>query len=256
MANDLSGLSILITRPEPQALSLSKMIVDAGGRAIKFATIAFQSPDDTKQFLDDIKHLGAQDWLIFVSPQAVYSAVPEIRRAWPDFPSTVKFAAVGKGTARALQEAGYNPEVYPAKEGGAGLLELPAFQSPQGLRIAIIRGEGGRELIDPELSARGATVLTLIAYKRVLPEVDATPIEKLLAEGAIHVIICTSFEGVKNLKILLAQQWGVLKKIPLCVASDRIKRLAKNLGFETIWVPHEMSNTAIVQLLMEKRNDL
>ena len=250
MPGMLSGLTVMVTRPAPAGATLCELIKTAGGDAIYFPTIAF-APADEKNFAAAVTKLGEQDWLIFISPQAVYASIPAIRRAWPHLPPQVKLAAVGAGTAQALHEAGYQVSVYPDTEWNSeGLLALPAFQHAAGQKIAIIRGEGGRELIDQQLTERGAQVLHVIAYQRVLPDADVTLILPLLNEHNIDRIICGSYTSVQNLKILLGEPaWPDLRSIPLIVMSARIKMLANNLGFQTIWVAQNAGHAAVIEML-------
>jgi hypothetical protein len=46
--------------------------------------------------------------------------------------------------------------------------------------------------------------------------------------------------------------WTYLKELPLMVMSERIKMLACDLGFQTIWVARNAGQTAILELLHEK----
>ena len=132
------------------------------------------------------------------------------------------------------------------------MLALPEFQAVQGQKVAIIRGEGGRELLHQQLTERGAQVLHVIAYQRVLPEVEAAPILQMLKQHQLNAIVCGSFESVQNLKILLGDAgWPFLKELPLIVVSERIKMLAQDLGFQTIWVAQNASLEAVVELLKE-----
>jgi uroporphyrinogen-III synthase len=249
---DLQGRHILITRPEPQGSELCRLIEAKGGQAICMPTLAFAPPPDSEAFDRALAAFGDQDWLIFISPQAVLASVPAIRRQWPLFPTSVQFACVGEGTAKALLAAGYRVSHYPEKEWNSeGLLDLPCFQSVTGKKIAIIRGEGGRELVDKTLAARGATILPVIAYQRVLPELKLHSALAWLEQHKIDSIVCTSFESVKNLKILWGEEaWPYLKACPLYVVSERIKGLAHDLGFQTIWVTHRASNESILETLM------
>lgn len=251
----LSNLHVLVTRPEPQGTDLCLRITDLGGKATNFPTIAFAPPPDAAAFQQAINQLAQQDWLIFISPQSVYASVVPIRTRWPELPSSVKFAAIGAGTAKALQHAGYNVDIMPAKEWNSeSLLALPEFLAAHGKKIAVIRGEGGREKIDQVLAARGAEVLLVIAYQRILPEVDSKPVLELLQTHSIHVAVCTSFEGVRNLKLLLgASGWPYLNNLPILVMSERIKMLAEDLGFQTIWVTPSASNDAILTSLIKIR---
>jgi uroporphyrinogen-III synthase len=252
---DLQDLHILVTRPEPQADELCRLISARGGYPIHFPTIAFAPPPDESVFQESLTHLAEQDWLIFISPQAVYASIAHIRRVWPHLPETVKWAAVGSGTAKALLQAGYQVTLTPDSEWSSdGLLAMPALQQVQGKKIAIIRGVGGRELLDKTLAERGAHILPVIAYQRILPYVDVSDCLKRLHQHQIDVIICSSFEGVNNLKILLGDAgWPYLSEIPVIVMSERIKVLAEDLGFRRIWVAHNASQTGILDVMVEKR---
>ena len=251
-----NAISVLITRPDPAGSELCALIEAEGDHAIKFPTIDFAEPADRDAFQHAIAELGKQDWLIFVSPRAVYESVPTIRRQWPLLPETVKFAAVGAGTAKALYEAGYRA-IYPEREWSSeGLLALPEFQSIDNQHIAIVRGEDGREHLANSLIARGAQVMHVIAYQRVLPKADITSVLALVKAHKIDAIVCTSFDGVRNLKTLFAADWPLFSAIPLIVVSERIKMLARDLNFQTIWVARNASHAAILELLAQKRNEI
>jgi uroporphyrinogen-III synthase len=165
---------------------------------------------------------------------------------------------VGSGTAKALKEAGYLVAAHPELNWSSeGLLDLPEFQTIAGKKIAIVRGEGGRELLEKTLLSRGALVSHVIAYQRVLPEIETCPYVDLFKHRQIDVVVCTSYEGVRHFKILLGTNaWLDIKDIPLIVMSERIKTLAHDLGFQTIWVARHASHDAILELLAQKRNEL
>lgn len=250
MRLDVQKLQVLVTRPEPQNSELCEKIEQLGWRAVSFPTIAFASLVDEEAFSRNIDLLGNQDWLIFISPRAVYESVVPIRRVWPHFPPQVKLAAVGAGTAAALCEAGYTVSLHPTNWNSEGLLDLNEFQSVSGMNIAIIRGLGGRQLIDKVLTERGANILTIIAYQRMLPDTNMDKIFSLLKQQLINRIICTSFTGVLNLQQIVGEDhWSYLRRIPLIVVSERIKMLAEDLGFQTIWVAMNASNDAILEIL-------
>ena len=79
-------MHVLVTRPNPAGAELCALIVAQGMAVTHLPTIAFTAPHDSHAFHETIKSIGEQDWLIFVSPQAVYASVPMIRRDWPHFP--------------------------------------------------------------------------------------------------------------------------------------------------------------------------
>ena len=254
----LSGLSILVTRPDPAGTELCELIEQNSGRALLFPTIAFAAPPDQTQYQQALMSLGEQDWLIFVSPQAVYHSVPAIRRQWPEFPASVKFAAIGAGTRLALHQAGYQAVICPEIDWHSeGLLALPDFAQVKGQKIAIIRGAYGRQLLEKAFREQGASITSFEVYERVLPEADTQLPVALINENKISAVICSSFEAVKNLTLLLADKTGEkLFSVPLIVVSERIKSLAEDLGFQTIWIAKSANHHAILDLLARKRNEL
>lgn len=249
--NKLRHLYVMVTRPDPQGSELCQLIEAQGGRALHLPTIAIAPPPDLLAFRQAIRVLGGQEWLIFISPQAVYASIAAIKRAWPEFPRQTKFAAIGAATANALEADGYAAAIHPTTEWNSeSLLALPAFWQVAGKYIAIIRGAGGREWLEKTLIARGAKVTSVMAYQRVLPQVDTQECLNLLEQHSINRIVCTSFTGVSNLKQLFSEKgWLYLKTIVLIVPSWRIKILAQDLGFQTIWVARNASHQAMLEIL-------
>lgn len=247
---DLKGATILVTRPMPQAMQLCSLIKKHNGEALNFPTLAFEDID----FSHAMEKLSNQDWLIFISPQAVYSFNTAITKKKYVIPPHIKIAAIGKGTADALHQAGYEVAFFPkTNKGSEEFLAHDPFTNPQNLNMAIIRGEGGRELIDAILAERFAKILTVMCYRRMLPDTNSDEIIQLLRKKKIDAIVGTSFEGIKNLKILIgADNWSHLKNVPLCVPSERIKKLAQQQEYATIWVTSEMSDNAILQTLAKQ----
>ena len=240
--SDMKAMHVLVTRPDPAGSELCMRIREQGDLATHFPTIAFAEVADSVVFKDAIEKAGIQDWLIFISPKAVTASVPSLRARWPQLPPNTQFAAVGAGTAKALKAAGYVAAVVPETDWSTeGLMATPAFSAIQGKRVAIVRGEGGRELLEVMLKQRGALVSHIVAYRRELPAVTAAAKRALLAQLPLDVILCGSYEAVNNLKILLgAEGWPLIKNTPVVVMSERIKNLARDLGFQTIWVTRDL----------------
>lgn len=246
----VKNLNLLVTRPLPFAMPLCDAIVAQGGEATLFPTIEFASMPQMPPIDDKI---ATFDWLIFVSPYAV-SAYQHLHGSPP--PPSCQCAAIGEGTAKALQTVGITVSASP-QEGvwnSESLLALPQFQDVARKKIGIIKGEGGREYLEKILHERGAVITPIILYRRVLPNVNVLPYIDLLKNGKVDAIICTSFEGVSNLKKLFgnAGAFAYMQKIPLIVVSERIKILAHDLGFQTIWVARNASTEAILSIINQE----
>lgn len=241
---DLTGLTILVTRPRPQGEVLCEQIRAHGGSPLYFPVLEIMPPDDMQALQDKLSRLERYQWLVFISPQAVYRSQDFLQQ----LPPQLKIAAVGGGTAQALLEAKLPVHCYPANEWSSeGLLALPEFQSVAGQTIAIIKGQGGRELLQETLTARGAEVVPIIAYQRVMPKAPPADYLVLLRNGEINVIICSSNEGLANLKILFQSAWTVLQDTPLVVISERMKKYAQELGFKKQLLAKNPGHAAILE---------
>ena len=246
-------LQILVTRPLPAGAVLCEKINAAGYQAIAFPTLVFLPAPDTKTFNQTLKELAQNDWLIFISPQAVTAASAAIHKQLPSWPTQLNIAAVGEGTAQALQAANFPPALYPpSRWDSEGLLALPEFSNLTGKRCVLVRGAKGRELLADELTARGAQVSHLIAYERGLPRVDSKKIVRQLQNHNLALSICTSSEGMQNLLTLVAAAQTELLALPLVVISERMRAQAREMGFKTILLAQNASHDAIISVLNQE----
>ncbi|MDR3478117.1 MAG: uroporphyrinogen-III C-methyltransferase [Gammaproteobacteria bacterium] len=246
------SLKVLVTRPKPAGKKLCEAIEAAGGRSIYFPTLNIVPCTETVDFQQSIARLDQYDWLIFISPQAVYTSVPALLKKWPVLPSHLKVAAIGEGTANALRETNIPVTAFPKEHWNSeGLLALPEFQMVADQKIALVRGEEGRDYLAKTLSHRGAIVTHLIAYQRELPKVGVTDVIDVVVSGGIDMIVCTSGEGLSNLKKLLASAFSSLRKIPVIVISERMVTLAQEIGFEKIFLAKNASQDAIMDTLSQ-----
>lgn len=258
MNSSLCHLTVMVTRPKPQGEELCKLIQQAGGRAIYFSTLEIAPPKDSITFSQQITALDRYDWLIVVSQHAVYQSAELIHARWPIFPEKLKIAAVGESTAKALQAANLPVHIYPHDNWSSeGLLYLPVFQKMVGKKIALLRGEGGRELLADELIKRGAELTRIIAYHRRLPTLPLQKYRDLLQANEIDIIICASCESMRNLKSLLGEaSWPKVWTVPLLVTSQRIATQAEKLGYKTIFLTDHAQHHAILQALERQKDRL
>jgi uroporphyrinogen-III synthase len=249
-AIDLHGLRVLVTRPKPMGEILCQHINAGGGEAIYFPTIDISPPANPSVYRMQLKKLDHLDWLIFLSPQAVYSTSHLIHLDWPNFPPAVKIAAVGGGTAKALQLADLRLDVFPKEQWSSeGLLSLPEFSQIKGKKIALMRGDGGREYLRQSLQLRGAIVSEIMVYRRVKPLTDPTPYCNMLRDHLINCVVATSGEGLRNLLELCVSVAENLFEVPLVVISPRLQDIARTWGFKKILLAKNPSHNAIIDTL-------
>lgn len=236
----LAGRGIVITRPAHQSASLAARVRAAGGEPILFPALEISAIDDPAPLQALVARLAGFDWAVFVSPNAASRGLESIRAhgAWP---VGLRAAAVGRGTVRELNRQGIDRVVAPQERfDSEGLLACPELAAVQGKRIAIFRGDGGRETLGDTLTARGAQVEYAECYRRVRPAVDPAACAALLARwarGEVQAVTAASTETLANLFELLGAAGVVaLRETPAFVPHVRIAQAARDLGLVTVTV--------------------
>ncbi|MEY3289429.1 MAG: hypothetical protein RLZZ419_1671 [Pseudomonadota bacterium] len=249
MIKSLKGGHVLVTRPAHQAEKLSHLIEELGGMAVRFPVLAIAALDDSGEIQNTLTHLDKYQWLIFISANAVtmhsyYSDDVKINKF-----KSVRIAAIGKATAQALALAGLPVDLV-AESGysSEALLAMPEMQKINGQHYLIVRGKGGREELATTLSSRGAIVDYLDVYKRIIPDVDSSPVSLLIEQDKLDVITITSGEALQNLLVMLEEKYHQrLFQVALVVISNRIRQIAADLGFKRIAVTQSPSDIAILE---------
>jgi uroporphyrinogen-III synthase len=233
-AAPLGNRGIVVTRPAHQAAALADMIRAAGGRPLLYPVIEIADIEDARPFDAIIERLDEFDRAIFVSPNAVDKALNRIN-ARRKLPAALKFAAVGRGTVRALARFGVTGVTAPERFDSEALLELPGLTAVAGQHVVIFRGEGGRDALGVALTARGARVEYAECYRRTLPQAAPAPLLEAWEAGTLDAVTITSSEGIRNLRTLIGargERW--LKQTPVFAPHPRIARTAHELGIDTV----------------------
>ena len=257
-------MHILLTRPEGRAALLMQQLEALGHSVQSIPLIAFEpSPaslfDAARLALTEPLHRFHS--LIFVSQSAVQFAMPIIQASlldgscplrYPIFeqqksgsPPTgspvsrllgpvgsMEWIAIGPATAQALHSAGIHPVSIPEPPHETeSLLRLASLQSVQDKTIGIVKGVGGRALLEAQLKARGAKVLPLIVYQRTIPDLATTEIQAQWTEQAPDLIISSSLSCLSNIIQSFPKALPMLRQKPIIVVGARMQAFAKEQGF-------------------------
>jgi uroporphyrinogen III methyltransferase/synthase len=198
--------------------------------------------------------------VVFVSPNAIDHAFAALSSAWP---LQIPIGVVGPGSVAALGRQGVTAPSHtiispvadatvtetptdPRYDSEALYAAIEAHFGPDGLknkRVLIVRGDGGREWLADALSAAGANVEKVAAYRRIVPEPTMRDWERIhaLLAGEPHAWLLTSSEGVRNLEELAREHLTLdetltLKHAPLVSPHPRIAEAARQAGFDRITV--------------------
>lgn len=250
---ELTGFTVVITRPEHQAGPLIQRIQNAGGTVISFPVLAIEATQHPEEVHEVARDLANYDLAIFISANAVEHGLRFVSSYGP-WPAKVQVAAVGAATARALEDHRVKVTRVPDSAfNSEALLASPELQHVAGKRIAIFRGEGGRELLAETLRQRGAEVRYIDVYRRVKPAVDPNILLDAWSRDAVNAVVVTSNEGLQNFfELIGAKGQPHFRKTPLLVMSARAVALAQQLGVTTPpRVVSPVSDEAIFQALAQ-----
>lgn len=188
----LFGRTVLVTRPAGQADDLAATLLELGAEVLEQPAIEISPPDDPSAVERVLERLSEFDWLVVSSANGVRHFLdPLLEKRDLRALGGVRLAAIGPGTADALAEyrlrADLLPDTYRAEALAAALAPQTA-----GRRVLLVRASRGREVLAEQLSAAGATVEQVVAYRSsdvtsADPEVAAA-----LAAGRIDWITVTS----------------------------------------------------------------
>ncbi len=223
----LAGLRIAVTRPRHQAAGLAAQIQALGGSPLLFPLLEIEPASDPSALRDFAQRAAQFQLLIFISPNAVHYAMRTLR----SMPPGVRAAAVGQGSARALRALGVASVLAPRDRfDSEALLALPELQQISGWRIAILRGDGGRELLGNTLKARGAEVEYVTCYRRSQAALDVAALQAARPDA----ITLTSSEALAHLDAVLGTAAAAIKSVPLLVPHPRIASAARAAGWQSV----------------------
>jgi uroporphyrinogen-III synthase len=194
----LHGIGVLVTRPQQQAMPLCRLLETLGAGTFRFPAIEIKPLAERRVLAAQLGALADFDLIIFSSANAVRFGAVLLEQK-----RELELAAIGPATARALNRAGYRVSVQPA-EGfdSESLLRHPKLNYLVGTRILLIKGTNGRELLQQELTRRGAEVAVAEVYRRERANPSPDELAALEAHfdaGAIQVVTATSVEIASNL---------------------------------------------------------
>lgn len=171
----------------------------------------------------------------------------------PDWLNGKIVAAIGPATTKALTQAGVSVDITPRQHNSEGMLRALSSIDLGARRVAILRGDSGRNFLYEQLQPRVKSVEYLELYQRRLPKV--TPAAVKAAIAMTNVTTVSSDLGLLNLvKLLPVPQLTAVRARALVVNSSRCADLARKHGFDAaISVANPPGDEGQLKALMEIR---
>jgi uroporphyrinogen-III synthase len=231
-------MHLLITRPQPQADAWVARLRERGAVADALPLIQIDAPRDSAPVQAAWQQLATQALVMFVSPNAVERFFA-LRPADAGWPAATLAGSTGPGTSAALRTAGV-PEaqlIEPAADATqfdseALWQRLRGLRDWDGSQVLVVRGEGGRDWLAHTLSAAGAEVGFVAAYRRGPPHWDAAQqalLQQALRQPDRHLWVFSSSEAIGHLQALaIHADWSTARCF---VSHPRIGERARAAGF-------------------------
>ncbi|MCX7945593.1 MAG: uroporphyrinogen-III synthase [Hydrogenophilus sp.] len=244
--------AVWVTRPASQSERLLELVEMAGFEAVAAPLLSVVPAVEEKEAEFFAAGLDRFIWVFFVSANAAKIAVPAIRRyrPWPPGPPV---ATVGRASAMLLRTLGFSEVLVPERGGDSeAVLALSWTQRERvaGEPILIVKGIGGRPLLETTLADRGANVATWCCYRRLAGVWDKrvwAPWE----EGRVKAMLVTSSEAVRFLpEVIPIDRWPMVRASVLAVANHpRVAAALREIGWERVATAAELGDEALVATL-------
>ncbi|MCK5664587.1 MAG: uroporphyrinogen-III synthase [Thiotrichaceae bacterium] len=240
---------VVITRPAHQTENLQLKLESVCANTILFPLIEIAPPEDLALVKKQLDNLQNYDLVIFVSANAVEQTFNYIESA--KFKS-VKVATTGKKTGSLLEDAGVKIDFCPSQIfNSEALLATPNFKLfCEGKSIAIIRGEGGRNLLRNELLKIASSVDYINTYQRICPQTNSDLLEQYAEQGELDIILLTSGTSVDNF-FSLAKSESWLNDITLLIGSPRMQKKIPDSFQGKLAIAEDPSDETLYKKLIE-----
>ena len=251
----LFGKRILVTRAKEQAGELSQLLRAYGGDPVECPTIQVVPPASWNELDEAIAGLNLYHWLVFTSVNGVRPFMERLRQRGLDARalSGLKLCCIGPRTAEELARQGLKADLVPSEFQAEGVIEVLKASGIAGRRVLISRAEVAREILPEQLRALGADVRVVVAYRTVLPSVDAERLKALFRQGALHVATFASSSTVRNFCRLFASQ-REMKELTAQTAVACIgpitAKTAEEVGLPVAIVPDENTIPALADAIV------
>ncbi|HLR17081.1 MAG TPA: uroporphyrinogen-III synthase [Alcanivoracaceae bacterium] len=230
-----------MTRPEGQQKALVEKLHAAGFEPVVQSSLVIEPLPLTPEDEHKLININEYQVVFFVSTNAVRFALTVLDAYWPQWPVGVNWLAVGDATAKALKQAGFQPQWPASGFNSEAALAMPDLQQMEHQKVLILRGETGRELFTDTLRERGATVERVPLYRRRCNPLLTWP------EPAPDAVMVTSVESWHCI-----QQCGTdaLHHSLIIAGSERIGEAIKTMGYQHVAVaesPHDEDMVACLK---------
>ncbi len=252
----LGGLKIAVTRPKDRNSALAGKLSDLGAEVVVLPTIETEALTDDRGLEQALTQISDYDWIAFTSPAGVkvfYDKMKQmqmdVRRLWG-----LKFAVIGEGTRKAVEEKGIltdlMPEVYSGKALGQALAERLKEEQAAGrrARLLIPRSKIGTEDVIAPLKEAAIEFTDLPVYDTIyLPGGGFA-----FCDETVDYVAFTSASTVRGF-VKMNENADLTKVKALCIGEQTAAQ-AGAYGMQVLVSEKATMDSMVDRLLLERRS--
>ncbi len=225
MNESKTRVRVLVTRPKHQQSRFLESCAEAGLDTVTLPCIDILPVECSI----DENDISDAELIFFTSRNAVEFAHDIKPLPWKG----AAVYAIGRATERVLGKLGQEL-VHPPVEPYTSEAFIEWYENQTPVKSAlIIKGMGGRDLIETHLQSDQVDVVVKPVYKRVTPVVSDAERQRVFVDTPPHIISITSDDVLRNLVNIAGPAYAdVLHATQLVVNSERCAELANRLGFD------------------------
>ncbi len=267
---------VVLTRPEGRNKNLLKLLANRGIEAKELPMLRIALLDEKQQLVEIKQQLtgviqpdleaeykldSTFDYALFISANAVEAAAAFCRNYAVDWPAELPCLGMGAASYAAIEAQGWkvlNPGTdasTPESMTSEQLLKQPWSGQLANRRIALVRGERGRELLANVLRQRGALVEAISIYRREAVSYEPAELEAripIVDDLEQSAVVFASGEAMENFCSVVDGSGikPLLSKLRCLVPSMRVALEARERGFEKIVVADGASDNAFLRRIL------
>jgi len=237
----LFGRRVAITRTRDQNSELRDKLEVLGAEVLELPLIQISKDTDKLGFVEILAELGSYDWIVFTSANGVRFFFEDFLKGFKDIRSLgiLRFACVGKATAREIEKYHIKVECMPDTATGESLADaLIATGSLDSAKVIVVTGNLNRDVLVRKLEAGGAIIDRLLLYKTEKTDLANDPVADDFRQHGSDAILFASSSAVSS----FAEQGVALAlaetaKVPLIGSigpqtTETMKKEGMMIGFE------------------------
>ena len=243
----LKGRRVVVTRPRERAGTLSARLRALGADVWEYPCIATLPLDPCPGVDKAMEELSDYEWLALTSPAGVEALWKWLEDHGKDARAlgTVKLAAIGPGTAKALAAHGlradYVPEVYDAAHLGEGL--------PATGKVLALRAEEGSLALTEALARRNIACDDVASYRTVYHNPRSQELREAVEGTEGLLVTFTSASTVKGFVSSVGEDANFSHMVGMCIGAQTAAEAQKYSI--PVRVAREATMDALVELITE-----